>query len=169
MADYPTSIPVITDEVGSASDPLNSPSMPAWALHISEEVEAIAAELGTSPSAGFATVKARLDSLFAGVVALTDAATISTDASLGNVFTVTLGGNRTMANPTNPTSGQKIVYRLKQDATGSRTITWGSAFRFGTDVASPTLTTTAAKTDYLGFMYNAADSKWDALAVARGY
>jgi hypothetical protein len=168
MADYPTSVPVLTDEVGGAADPLNSPSLPAWALHISQEVEAIATELGTSPSAAFATVKARL-LILEGVVALTDGATINTDASLGHLFTVTLGGNRTMANPTNPTSGQKIIYRLKQDATGSRTITWGAAFRFGTDVTSPTLTTTASKTDYVGFIYNAADSKWDCVAVSRGY
>lgn len=104
----------------------------------------------------------------AAVVALTDAVTISTDASLGNIFTVTLGGNRTISNPTNPTDGQKIVYRLKQDATGSRTITWGAAFRFGIDVPNPTLTTTAAKTDYIGFIYNGTDSTWDCLAVTRG-
>ncbi len=102
------------------------------------------------------------------VVALTDGATIATNAALGNVFTVTLGGNRTISNPTNPTDGQKIVYRLKQDATGSRTITWGAAFRFGTDVPNPTLTTTAAKTDYIGFIYNGTDSTWDCLAVTRG-
>lgn len=108
-------------------------------------------------------------SLPEAVIALTDAATIATDASLGNVFTVTLGGNRTLGNPTNPTSGQKILYRVTQDATGSRTLAYGTAFRFSTDVPSPTLTTTASKTDYLGFIYNAAASKWDCLAIAKGY
>jgi hypothetical protein len=102
------------------------------------------------------------------VVALTDAATITTDASLGNTFTVTLGGNRTIANPTNPIAGQKIIYSLTQDATGSRTVTWGAAFRFGTDIPVPTLTTTAAKTDHIGFLYNAASSTWDCVALARG-
>lgn len=97
------------------------------------------------------------------VVALTDGATINTDASLGSTFTVTLGGNRTIANPTNPASGQKIVYRVKQDGTGGRTLTWGSAFRFSGGTA-PTLTTAANKTDYLGFIYNATDSKWDGVA-----
>jgi hypothetical protein len=98
-----------------------------------------------------------------GVVALTDGATINTDAHLGNTFTVTLGGNRTMAAPTNVATGQKIVYRIKQDGTGSRTLTWNAAFRFAGGTA-PTLTTTAAKTDYIGFIYNAADSKWDCVA-----
>lgn len=104
------------------------------------------------------------------VVGLTDGANIATNSDNGDLFTVTLGGNRTMDNPTGtPTDGQQIMYRLKQDATGSRTITWGAAFRFSTDVASPTLTTTANKIDYVGFQYNAADSTWDCLAVARGY
>lgn len=102
------------------------------------------------------------------VVALTDGVTIATDASLGNIFTVTLGGNRTISTPTNPTDGQKIIYRLKQDVTGSRTITWSAVFRFGVDVPAPTLTTTASKTDYVGFIYNGTDSTWDCLAVTRG-
>lgn len=102
-------------------------------------------------------------------VALADAATIATDASLGNIFTVTLGGNRTMGAPTNPTNGQKIIYRLKQDGTGTRTMTWNAVFRFSTDVPVPTLTTTINKTDYVGFVYNSTDTKWDALAVSKGY
>lgn len=102
-------------------------------------------------------------------VTLTDAATIATDASLGDVFTVTLGGNRTLGNPTNPKKGQVILYAVRQDATGSRTLAYDTKFRFGTDVTSPTLTTTAAKTDYLSFRYNDTDDKWDCLSVAKGY
>lgn len=103
------------------------------------------------------------------VVALSDGANIATDASLGNIFTVTLGGNRTFDNPTNPVNGQKIQYRIRQDGTGSRTATWGAAFRWGTDVTVPTLTTTASKSDYIYFQYNGTDSKWDGLAVSKGY
>lgn len=99
------------------------------------------------------------------VVALTDAATITPNADTTDEGTVTLGGNRTIANPTGtPVAGQKLILRLKQDATGSRTITWGTAYRFS-GAAAPTLTTTGAKTDYLGFEYNATDAKWDCLAT----
>jgi peptidoglycan/xylan/chitin deacetylase (PgdA/CDA1 family) len=63
VADYPAALPVLTDEVGGAADPLDAPSLPAWATHISQEVEALAAELGTHPSAAFATVTARLDNV----------------------------------------------------------------------------------------------------------
>lgn len=106
------------------------------------------------------------------VVPLTDGATISTDCSLGDIFTVTLGGNRTMANPTGMTpddDGRRLEYRVKQDGTGNRTLTWGSAFRYCTDVALPTLSTTGNKIDRLLFEYHATDGKWDCLSVARGY
>jgi len=84
------------------------------------------------------------------VVTLTDAATIATDASLGNIFTVTLGGNRTLGTPTNPTDGQKAIWIVSQDATGTRTLAYSNVFSFGTDVTSPTLSTAAGKNDYIG-------------------
>ena len=107
-------------------------------------------------------------------VALTDAATIATDASRGNTFTVTLGGARTLDTPTNPVHGQKIIYIVSQDAVGSRTLAYSPAFRFSTDLPSPTLTTTAGAQDYLGFVYNARGVvarylSWDCVAVVKGY
>jgi len=101
--------------------------------------------------------------------ALTDAATIAVDASLGNDFTVTLGGNRTLGNPTNPVNGQKIMFAIRQDGTGNRTLTLGSAYRLGTDISSVVLSTAAGKTDYLGVRYNNTDSKWDVIAFLKGY
>jgi hypothetical protein len=103
------------------------------------------------------------------VVSLIDGATISTNASLGNVFTVTLGGNRTLANPTNPTNGKRVIWRFKQDGTGGRTITLGSNFRFGTDITSVVLSTAPNTTDYFGAIYNSLDSKWDVIAFIKGY
>jgi hypothetical protein len=102
-------------------------------------------------------------------VALSDAANIATDASLGNHFRVTLGGNRTLDNPTNPTDGQKCTWEIIQDGTGSRTLAYGSQFTFGTDVTSPTLTTTASKRDFIGAVYNGTTTKWYVLGVVRGY
>jgi hypothetical protein len=132
------------------------------------------------------TLKARTDNSFAPLngsqkvpaanlpvtlppVTLTDAATIATDASLGNHFRVVLGGNRTLGNPTNPTDGQKVVWELVQDGTGTRTITLGAAFALGTDISSITLTTTASKRDFLGAVYNSTASKWYVIAFTKGY
>ena len=88
---------------------------------------------------------------------LTDQATVTWDASTQDVCKLTLGGNRTMAAPTNNTTGQFISILVIQDGTGSRTLTWNAVFEFAEDTA-PTLTTTAAKGDVFVFRYNG--SKW---------
>lgn len=100
---------------------------------------------------------------------LTDAATITVDAALGNDFTVTLGGNRTLGNPSNSTNGQKILFAIRQDGTGSRTLTLDTNYRFGSDITSITLSTGVNKTDYLGVRYNGTDSKWDVISFVKGY
>lgn len=75
-------------------------------------------------------------------VPLTDAATVATDASLGNTFTVTLGGNRTLGNPTGVVAGGTYQWIVTQDGTGSRTLAYGANFKWPSGTA-PTLTTTA--------------------------
>lgn len=103
-------------------------------------------------------------------VALTDAATIATNADSGDIFTVTLAGNRTMAAPSGtPADGQEVTYRIKQDATGSRTLAWDVAFRFSTDLPAPTLSTSANATDYVKFIYNADSGTWDCVQVTKGF
>lgn len=84
------------------------------------------------------------------VVALTDGATITPDFALANNFSVTLGGNRTLANPTNLTTGQSGVIRIAQDGTGSRTLAYGSYWKFPGGTA-PTLTTAASSIDILAY------------------
>jgi len=104
------------------------------------------------------------------VAALTDAATITPKATTTDLGIITLGGNRTIANPSGvAASGQELLLRLKQDVTGSRTVTWDTKYRFSTDVPRPTLSTAAGKIDYIRFIYNAEDDKWDCLRVVRGF
>lgn len=81
---------------------------------------------------------------------LTDAATISWNASANQVTKVTLGGNRTMGAPTNLVAGAFYSLMIIQDATGSRTLAWNSVFKFTSGVA-PTLTTTANAKDLITF------------------
>ena len=88
---------------------------------------------------------------------LTDQATVTWDASTQDVCKLTLGGNRTLAAPTNNTTGQFISILVIQDGTGSRTLTWNAVFEFASDTA-PTLTTTANLCDVFVFRYNG--SKW---------
>ena len=89
------------------------------------------------------------------VVALTDGATITPDFAAGNNFSVTLGGNRTLANPTNQTAGQSGVIVVTQDGTGGRTLAFGSNWKFPGGTA-PTLTTAANSIDVLAYYCESA-------------
>ncbi len=81
---------------------------------------------------------------------LTDQATISWDTSAGQVATVTLGGNRTVAAPTNLLNGGFYAMQIIQDGTGSRTLSWNAIFKFTGGVA-PTLSTAASAKDFITF------------------
>ena len=82
------------------------------------------------------------------ITALTDGTTVTPDFAAANNFSLTIGGNRTLANPTNLTAGQSGVIVITQDGTGSRTLAYGSYWKFPTGTA-PTLTTTASAVDVL--------------------
>ena len=87
---------------------------------------------------------------------LTDAASIAVDLNDGNNFIVTLGGNRTLENPSNPTIGQTGQIYVIQDGSGSRTLAYGSYWKFSGGTA-PTLTTDANAVDLLVYNVRAAD------------
>ena len=88
------------------------------------------------------------------LVTASDGATVTFDLSAGNVQSVTLAGNRTLA-LSNATNGQAFVIRLIQDGTGSRTVTWFSGISWPNAIV-PTLTTTATKSDTFGFICTSA-------------
>jgi len=87
------------------------------------------------------------------VQTLTDASSISWNMQNGNVGVVTLAHiDRTLANPTNIVAGGRYTLIVKQDATGSRTITtWGAYFKFPATI-KPTLTATANAVDIIEFV-----------------
>ena len=97
--------------------------------------------------------------IFAGQYAsslktLTDGATIAVNWDEGNVQQVTLGGNRTFTF-SNPKNAGRYLLIIKQDGTGSRTVTWPTVkWPGGT---APTLTTTANKYDIVSFVYDGAN------------
>ena len=74
---------------------------------------------------------------------LVDGATIDWDMDAGSVAVVTLAGNRTMNAPTNLKNGGTYILRVIQDATGTRTLTWNSVFKWPGNGTAPTLTTAA--------------------------
>jgi len=97
------------------------------------------------------------------ITAITDATSIVMNMATNNQLTITLGGNRTLAAPTNLTAGQTGHIYFIQDGTGSRTLSYNSVFQFagGSD---PVLTTGANAVDLLVFSVRATD-KVDAVIV----
>ena len=87
----------------------------------------------------------------ADIQALTDGTNISVDLNAGQNFTVTLAGNRTLANPTNCVAGQVGSIFVVQDGTGSRTLAYGTSWDFPAGEA-PTLSTDAAAIDRIDYI-----------------
>jgi len=93
----------------------------------------------------------------AEITTLTDGATITPNLNDSNNYSVTLGGNRTIANPTNITAGQSGSIFISQDGSGSRTVSWGSYWDWAGD-AAPTLSTGANQVDRIDYVVRSATS-----------
>jgi hypothetical protein len=108
----------------------------------------------------------------ASYLEIQDAPTIAVDWSKGNIQSVTLGGNRTLTF-SNGQKGGKYALVIKQDATGSRTVTWPASVRWPggppqtKGQPASILTTTANKTDYVTFFYNGVN--YDVLSLSQNY
>lgn len=83
----------------------------------------------------------------AAVGTLSDGANISWDMGAIQVASVTLGGNRTLSNPTNITPGASYILKVTQDGTGSRTLAFGAAYKFSDGGTVPDLSTGASDVD----------------------
>lgn len=66
----------------------------------------------------------------ADYVAIAYSPSVALNLNSGSNFTITLTGDITLANPTNAKHGQSGVIALIQDATGNRTVSFGSYFKF---------------------------------------
>tara|TARA_Y100001973_G_C5150852_1_gene308037 strand:+ start:78 stop:980 length:903 start_codon:yes stop_codon:yes gene_type:complete len=84
-------------------------------------------------------------------VTLTDAASIALNLTTGTNFIVSLGGNRTLENPSNAAVGQTGQIYVIQDSTGSRTLAFGDAYNFENS-QTPVMSTSANSVDLL--VYN---------------
>jgi hypothetical protein len=91
------------------------------------------------------------------ITALTDGATITPDLADSNNFSVTLGGNRTLANPSNIVAGQSGSIFITQDGTGSRTLAYGSYYDFAGGTA-PTLSTSSGAVDRIDYIVRSSTS-----------
>lgn len=92
------------------------------------------------------------------------ASSVTPDISSYDVYAFTaLAANLTINAPTgSPADGEKITLRILDNGT-SRTLTWNATYT-AIGVTLPT-STTANKTVYIGCVYNAANTRWDVIAV----
>jgi hypothetical protein len=81
---------------------------------------------------------------------LTDAATITWNASNGQIATVTLNGNRVLSNITNIRVGTYVLH-VVQNTSGGSSLTFGQGYRFTGNIAPP-LTTAANSRDVFTFI-----------------
>ena len=103
------------------------------------------------------------------ISAVTFSATaMSIDCTRSNVFITTLTANVTTA-PVypNPQDGQTINWFILQDATGTRTMTWGAAVKWPGGTAG-VLSTAANAVDLLVMTYRSATNFWYAI-LSKGF
>lgn len=105
------------------------------------------------------------------VVAVADGTTFTPTADTADVNTqdnTQATGNLTMAAPTGtPVDGQKIIFEIT--SVDVQTFVWNAIYRGSVDLALPASSTGSDKTDYMGFIYRSADTKWDLLAKNMGF
>ena len=82
----------------------------------------------------------------------------------GTVQIITLTGNATITMPT-ATSGKSFIMFLKQDATGSRSVTWSTVKWAGG--TAPTITATASRQDIFSFF--ADGTNWYGATLGLNY
>ena len=85
------------------------------------------------------------------------AANVQLNFANANMFNLTLGINTHLNLPSNPTVGQAGTIVVKQDGTGSRTLSYAGAWEFPGGTA-PTLTTTASAEDRIDYYVVAANA-----------
>ena len=91
----------------------------------------------------------------------------SDTADIYQFSTDAVAGTLTVNNPSGtPNDGQGLLLRIL--TTNKQTYSWGANFRGGT-TALPTSTTGTSKTDYIAFIWTAADSKWDLTGQSGGH
>ena len=98
------------------------------------------------------------------VVSTTSASSLTPSVATADVYAYTaLAANLTINAPTGtPVNGDKLIFRFLDNGT-TRTLTWNATYTvIGTTL--PTATT-ASKMLYVGCIYNAANTRWDVIAV----
>ena len=157
-----TSTPVFSAGITSTATPVGVASGGTGAatltgVHKGNGTSAFSAATAGTDYAGIDTAQTFTKGQRGEITVLTDGATITPDLADSNNYSVTLAGNRTLANPTNITAGQSGSIFVSQDGTGSRTLAYGTNWDFAGGTA-PTLSTAASSVDRIDYVVRTATS-----------
>jgi hypothetical protein len=98
----------------------------------------------------------------------TGTGTVTPSAVGASTVAITVSGTLTLNGLTGGVDGQKVMYRILNDASHSVTFATGAGnYRFGTDI--PTYTNSVSKTDYIGVIWNSVAGFWDLVSVVKGF
>lgn len=124
----------------------------------------VAANAATGFTTGSGTATLTNKRIDPRVVSAASASSLTPDVSAADMYAYTaLATNLTINAPTGtPVNGNKLMLRILDNGT-FRTLTWNATYT-PIGVVLPT-TTTANKTVYVGCIYNAANTRWDVIAV----
>lgn len=123
---------------------------------------------GGNVGIGVATPQAKLDlsgDYKEGVVTANTGTAYTINTANGTVQILTLTGNCTFTFPT-AVAGESFTLLLKQDGTGSRTVTWPAAVKWPGGTA-PTITSTASKLDK--YIFTSDGTNWYGSNAGQNY
>lgn len=132
-------------------------------------VEAMRLDSSGQMGLGTASPAARFDlagDYKEGVVTANTGASYTINLASGTVQNLTLTENCAFTFPAATTAGRSFFLFLRQDGTGSRTVTWPGTVKWPAGTA-PTITATASRTDILAF--TADGSAWFGRVIAQNY
>lgn len=138
---------------------------------INQQIAGIAYNATTILAGAGMAIPPSIMALFATarVQTLTCADNVTVDWSLGGTAEIALDRATTTLAFTGALNGQRCVLIVKQYA-GIGAVAFGAEVRAGADPASPpALTATAGKKDYLGYIYNGTDGKYDFVSITKGF
>ena len=147
----------LVDIVSNQTIAGNKTTSGLWAFSTSPTVP-------TPTTATQAVPKAYVDIRKVG--AIVSASSLAPNIDSYNMYQITaLAATMTFGNPTGtPTAGQSLIIRIK-DSGSAQALYYGTQYReIGQALPS---TTVGGKTLYLGFIYNATDTKWDLVGTAQ--
>jgi hypothetical protein len=139
---------------------LATPSSANLVSAVTDETGSGSLVFGTSPTLTNPTVTNYVETPFTA----NSSTAITIALTNGTVQIITLTGNATITMPT-ATSGKSFIMFLKQDGTGSRTVTWSTVKWAGG--TNPTITATASRQDIYSFF--ADGTNWYGVVVGQNY